>query len=131
MGPLQRVARHMPDQLARVGHELDADHAREQAFVLGDEAHRLADVERRRRMSRPSTSPVAGVERDQPQQAADHGRLARAVGPEQADRPLRQRPPRGPQCRDLAVGLRDLAKIEEHETSQSRPARPSWGERMR
>ena len=39
----------------------------------------------------PEDLAPAGVDADQAQQGADHRRLARAVGPEQADRPLGHR----------------------------------------
>ena len=79
------------DQLAGVGDELDADHAGEQALVLGHEADRLADVEPAAADVHAQDLALARVDRDQAEQGADHRRLARAVGPEQADRPLGHR----------------------------------------
>ena len=92
VGPLQGVARVHADKLARVSHELDPDHAGKQALVLGNETDGLADVHPAVANVHAQHPTPAGVQRDQPEQAADHRRLARPIGTEKADRPFRHRP---------------------------------------
>ena len=75
----------------------------------------------------PRTRPLPESMRDQAQQGPDHRRLARAVGAQQADRPLRQRDRQAPQRRDLAVGLGHILQLDQHRRSRSRPYRSLRG----
>ena len=64
-------------------------------------------------ISMPSTSPSPRVDADQAQEGADHGRLARAIGSEQADGACGNLDGEAVQGGDLAVGLGHLREAEE------------------
>jgi len=54
------------------------------------------------------------VDGNQPEQRANHGCFARAIGPKQADGTGGNRNRKVIECPDAAVGLRDTGKFEQH-----------------
>ena len=114
VGALHGVAGAHAAQLAGVGDEVDAGEAGEEAFVLGDEADGLADVEAVLEDVEAEDAALAAVDGDKAEQGADHGGLARAVGTEQADGPFGHGDGEVAESGDLAVGLGDGVQLEQH-----------------
>ena len=112
VGALQGVGARHPAQLAGVGDELHPGNAGKEALVLGHKADRLADVEPPGAQIHAEHLARPRIDRDQAQQGADQGRLARPVRAEQADGAGRHGHRELAQGRDLAVGLGDVVQRE-------------------
>jgi hypothetical protein len=114
MGALHGVAVSHSPQFAGVGHELDAHGAREQAFILGHEAHRLANIKPPGPHVHAENFAAARVDGNEPEQAADERGLARAVGPQEPDRSFGDFGREFSQRGDLAVAFGDIVQLKKH-----------------
>ena len=126
--PLQGILTRHADKLAGIGDELDADHLRKQALVFRREADQPADVELAMAKIHAQHFARAAIDRDQPEQRANHRRLAGTVRAEQTDRAERDADREIVERGDRAVGLGDAFELKQHANPRQQTSeRQIWG----
>ena len=111
VGPLQGIFRRHAHQLAGIGDELDADDVRKQALVFRRKADCPADVELPAAEIHAQHFARARVDGNQPQQRANHRRLAGPLGPSRPTAPVRNSHREVVERSNRAVSLGDIFEL--------------------
>ena len=114
MGALHGVAAGHAHQFTGVRHEIDAVDVGKETLVFRGEADGPANVELLPADVVAKYLALTAVHTDQPEQGADHRRLARAVGPQQSNGADRCLYAQAVQSRDAAIGFRYIVELEQH-----------------